>query len=160
MTQPAATLAELLAEQAELIFPRFAEAEAWALGNAIVALASANAMPVVINIRTPDRTLFHAAMPGSGPLNDHWARRKGNTALMFQEPSMLVTTRLRDKGNGPVEQGLARHGLAESDYAASGGAVPVVVAGVGVVAVATVSGLPELQDHRLVVQAMRALLAG
>jgi uncharacterized protein (UPF0303 family) len=154
MTRPTVTLAELLAEQAELIFPRFAEAEAWALGCAIVALASANALPVVINIRTPDRTLFHAAMSGSAPLNDLWARRKSNTALMFQEPSMLVTTRLRDKGDG-----LAKHGLTETDYAASGGAVPIVVAGVGVVAVATVSGLPELHDHQLVVQAIRAMLA-
>lgn len=149
------TLAELLAEQANLIFPRFAEAEAWALGTAIVTLATANALPVVINIRTPDRTLFHAAMPGSAPLNDLWARRKSNTALMFQEPSMLVTTRLRDKG-----ETLARHGLSETDYVASGGAVPIVVAAVGVVAVATVSGLPELHDHQLVVQAILAMLAG
>jgi uncharacterized protein (UPF0303 family) len=93
-------------------------------------------------------------MSGSAPRNDLWARRKSNTALMFQEPSMLVTTRLRDKGDG-----LAKHGLTETDYAASGGAVPIVVAGVGVVAVATVSGLPELQDHQLVVQAIRAMLA-
>ncbi len=149
------TLAELLAEQADLIFPRFGEAEAWALGSAIVALASANALPVVINIRSPNRTLFHAAMPGAAPLNDLWARRKSNLALMFQEPSMLVTTRLRDKGDT-----LAKHGLAESDHAASGGAVPIVVAGVGVVAVATVSGLPELHDHQLVVRAIRAMLAG
>lgn len=155
MTQHAETLAELEAEQADLIFPRFAEAEAWALGSAIVALAGAAASPVVINIRTPDRTLFHAALPGSSPLNDLWARRKSNTALMFQLPSMLVTIRQHIKGGT-----LAVHGLAEADFAASGGAVPIVVAGVGVVAVATVSGLPELQDHRLVVAAMRGLLAG
>ncbi len=149
------TLTDLLAEYADLTFPRFAEDEAWALGSALVALASANALPVVIDIRTANRTLFHVAMPGSGPLNDVWARRKSNTALMFQEPSMLVTTRMRN-----TQDILARHGLDETDFAASGGAVPIVVANVGVVAVATVSGLPELMDHQLVVQAIRAVLAG
>ena len=149
------TLTDLLAEYADLTFPRFAEAEAWALGSALVALASANALPVVIDIRTANRTLFHVAMLGSGPLNDVWARRKSNTALMFQEPSMLVTTRMRN-----TQDILARHGLDETDFAASGGAVPIVVANVGVVAVATVSGLPELMDHQLVVQAIRAVLAG
>ena len=53
------TLTELLAEKAELIFPRFAEAEAWALGSALVARASAGALPVVINIRTANRTANH-----------------------------------------------------------------------------------------------------
>ena len=149
------TLTDLLAEYADLTFPRFAEDEAWALGSALVALASANALPVVIDIRTANRTLFHVAMLGSGPLNDVWARRKSNTALMFQEPSMLVTTRMRN-----TQDILARHGLDETDFAASGGAVPIVVANVGVVAVATVSGLPELMDHQLVVQAIRAVLAG
>jgi uncharacterized protein (UPF0303 family) len=148
------TIAEMLAEQAELIFPRFAEAEALALGTTLVTLASEAAMPLVINIRSAERTLFHAALPGSAPLNELWARRKSNTALVFGSASMLVTVRLREKG-----ESLAKHGLAEADYAASGGAVPIVVAGVGMVAVATVSGLPELQDHQLVVRAIRALLA-
>lgn len=149
------TLTELMAEQADLIFPRFAESEAWALGNILVGLASAGAMPVVINIRTANRTLFHAALPGSAGLNDLWARRKSNTALLFQEPSMLVTTRLRDRG-----ETLDKHGLDTADHADSGGAVPIVVAGVGVVGVATVSGLPQLDDHKLVVRGIRALLAG
>lgn len=149
------TLSELLAEQADLVFPRFAEAEALALGRILVDLASAGALPVVINIRTAARTLFHAALPGSAGLNDLWARRKSNTALLFQEPSMTVTTRLRDKG-----ESLDKHGLDAADYADSGGAVPIVVAGVGVVAVATVSGLPQLEDHKLVVRGIRALLAG
>lgn len=154
MTQPAATLAELLAEQAELILPHFAEAEALALGNRLVDLASAATAPVVINIRTATRTLFHAALPGSAAVNDLWALRKSNTALLFQAASLLVGTRHREAG-----EVLSRHGLDPALYADAGGAVPIVVAGVGMVAVATVSGLPQLEDHRLVVRGIRALLA-
>jgi len=145
--------AALEAEYASLQFPRFAEAEALALGQKLVELAKA--APVVINIRSADRVLFHAALPGSAPLNDLWALRKSNTALLFQLPSFLVGQRHRANGGS-----LAGNGLAETAYADHGGAVPIWVTGVGVVACATVSGLPEAEDHALVVAAIQAVLAG
>lgn len=146
--------ATLAAEAATLTLPRFAEAEAWRLGSMMVERARAEAMPVVIDIRTADRTLFHAALPGSAPLNDLWARRKSATALVFHEPSFLVGTRNREKGGS-----LAGNGLDPMTHADHGGAVPVRVAGAGVVAVATVSGLPQAEDHAMVVAALRALQA-
>lgn len=148
------TLSELQAEADDLILPQFSETEALVLGGILAEMASTGGMPVVINIRSANRTLFHAALPGSAPLNDLWARRKSATALMFHESSLMVGTRHRDKG-----ETLAKHGLSEADYADHGGAVPVVVAGVGMVAVATVSGLPQLDDHRLVIEGLRRLAA-
>lgn len=144
----------LAAEAATLTLPRFAEAEAWRLGSILVARGLAEKLPIVIDIRTPDRTLFHAALPGSAPLNDLWARRKSATALVFQESSFLVGTRNREKG-----ETLAKHGLDPATHADHGGAVPLRVAGAGVVAVATVSGLPQAEDHAMVVAAIRALRA-
>jgi len=44
--------------------------------------------------------------------------------------------------------------------AAHGGAFPVIVRDVGVVGAVTVSGLPQEEDHRLVVQVLRKFLAG
>lgn len=148
-------IAALEAEFATLELPRFDEASALRLGQILVDLAQADRLPVVIDIRTADRVLFHAGLPGSAPLNDRWAQRKSNTALMFQLPSLLVAARNRAKN-----EALDRHGLSGADYADSGGAVPIRVAGVGVVAVATVSGLPQVEDHKLVVRAIKALLAG
>ncbi len=139
--------ADLEAEAATLVLPDFDETTALRLGRILTDLAMAEALPVVIDIRTPDRTLFHAGLPGSAPLNDLWARRKSNTALRFHEASLLVGTKHREKG-----ETLAKHGLDLADYADHGGAVPIRVAGVGVVAVATVSGLPQVEDHRLVVR--------
>lgn len=136
-----------------LIFAEFTEATAFDLGLALVRLAKAGGHPVVIDIRTADRTLFHAAMPGAVPQNNLWARRKSNTALLFQEASLLVGARKRAKG-----ETLAVDGLDPKDYADHGGAVPIRVRGAGVVAVATVSGLPQLEDHRLVVRAISELL--
>jgi uncharacterized protein (UPF0303 family) len=45
-------------------------------------------------------------------------------------------------------------GLDPADYAAHGGAFPVRIRNVGVVAVVTVSGLPQAEDHALVVTAL------
>lgn len=149
------TIEELEAEAAGLVLPAFDETSALRLGGILVDFALAESLAVVIDIRTADRTLFHAALPGAAPLNDLWALRKSNTALMFQFSSLLVGLRNRAKG-----QTLERDGLSPADHADHGGAVPIRVNGVGVVAVATVSGLPQVEDHKLVVRGIRALLAG
>lgn len=145
---------DLEAEYAGLILSGFDELAALRLGQILVDMALAKDLPLVIDIRTADRTLFHVGLPGSAPLNDLWAHRKSNSALLFQLPSLLIGRR-----NLAKNEALARHGLSTEDYAEAGGAVPIRVAGVGVVAVATVSGLPQVEDHGLVVQALRALIA-
>lgn len=143
----------LEAEAQRLVLAAFTEETALSLGLTLVELARAAALPVVINIRTADRTLFHAALPGAAPNNDNWARRKSNVALLFHLPSLLVGAQMQASGGS-----LADHGLSLQDYADHGGAVPIRVQGVGVVAVATVSGLPSVEDHRLVVRALETLL--
>ena len=149
------TIAALTAEAAGLILPRFTDDIALHLGQILVDFARADALPIVINIRTSGRTLFHAALPGSASLNDNWARRKSNTALMFCKSSLLVGLEHKEKVIS-----LAAHGLSEVDFADHGGAVPICVQGVGMVAVATVSGLPSRDDHDLVVRGIEALLQG
>jgi uncharacterized protein (UPF0303 family) len=145
--------ATLRAEAAELVLDMFDATAACRLGEILLQIARVENLPVVINIRTPGRTLFHAALPGSAALNDNWARRKSNTALMFGESSFLVGARHREQG-----ESLAKHGLDPADYADHGGAVPIVTAS-GLIAVATVSGLPQAEDHALVVRALRQLRA-
>lgn len=147
--------ARLAAEAEDLVLPAFDEAAALRLGRILCDIGLAEGLPIVIDIRSAGRTFFHATLPGSAPLNAVWARRKSATALVFGEASFLVGARMREKG-----ETLARHGLSEADHAIHGGAVPIRVAGVGLVAVATVSGLPQAEDHALVVRALRQLAAG
>ena len=144
-------VASLVAEASSLTLPRFDEALALRLGIILVGLAEG--VPAVINIRNVHRTFFHAALPGSVAMNDNWARRKSNTALMTGRASLIVGRMNAEKGRS-----LATDGLSEADYADHGGAVPIYVAGVGMVAVATVSGLPQVEDHQLVVRGILALL--
>jgi len=51
-------------------------------------------------------------------------------------------------------------GLDRPAYAAHGGGYPLAVGGTGVVGVALVSGLPQEQDHALIVEVLEAYLAG
>ena len=142
-------------QESQLVFKSFDELVAFEVGRRLVDLALSEKAPVVIDIRTNDRTLFHLAMPGAAPINDRWARRKSNTALHFHLASLHVGRNMAAKG-----ETLAMHGLTETDFAIHGGAVPVCVAGAGLVACATVSGLPQLEDHRLVIRALETLLPG
>ena len=44
-------------------------------------------------------------------------------------------------------------------YAAHGGAFPILLRGTGCIGTVAVSGLPQLEDHRLVVEVLEAVLA-
>lgn len=146
-------VATLDAEAARLVLAEFTEETALRLGLTLVNMAKLDKLPVVIDIRTADRTLFHAAMPGAAPLNDRWAQRKSNTALHFHHASLRVGRQMAEKGDS-----LATNGLSEAEFAIHGGAVPIRVKGAGVVAVATVSGLPQVEDHQLVIRALETLM--
>jgi uncharacterized protein (UPF0303 family) len=49
--------------------------------------------------------------------------------------------------------------LSSSDYAAHGGAFPLIIRNVGVVGTISVSGLPQQEDHELVVTTLKRFLA-
>jgi uncharacterized protein (UPF0303 family) len=49
-------------------------------------------------------------------------------------------------------------GVEPKDFAIAGGGFPINVEGVGVIGAATASGLPEREDHNLVVAAICAVL--
>ncbi|OSP56766.1 heme-degrading domain-containing protein [Pseudoruegeria sp. SK021] len=140
-------LARLIAQETQLRFPDFTEADAWQIGVALTSAAQAASAPVVINIRTPDRVLFHAALPGASPDNDHWARRKSNTVLRLHKSSMQVGESLRRKGGslGP------ERGIDPMDFADHGGSFPIRLTGGLMVGAITVSGLTSAEDHDLIV---------
>lgn len=144
----------ITAQEKALVFSAFDENIAFAVGGLLVETARRDAAPVVINIRTPDRVLFHAALPGSTPDNDHWARRKSNVTLRYHKASMRVGESFRLKGQvvGPDL------GLDPLDFASHGGSFPVRVKGAGVVAAITVSGLASIDDHRMIVAVLEAFL--
>ena len=147
-------MAELAAQEEELRWVHFTEDDAWELGSALVAVARQRRLPVAVDVSRGDQQLFHAALAGSSPDNDAWLARKTRTVRRFAKSSLHVGQLCRDAGRTLTEQFL----LPEGEYAAHGGAFPVTVTGVGVIGVVAVSGLPQLEDHALVVEVLRAQL--
>ncbi|GAB2571971.1 UPF0303 protein [Paractinoplanes abujensis] len=145
-------IAELEAQEAELELTRFDNADAWRLGSLLVELAGQRSLPVAIDIRRGAQQLFHAALAGSVADNDRWIERKVRVVERYGASSFLVGRRLAAKGQ-QLDAGM---GVDPADYAAHGGAFPVRIRDVGVVGVVTVSGLPQAEDHALVVEALRA----
>lgn len=148
-----ARLAVLEKQHRELRVKRFCRKDAWVLGSYLAERALAESHPVVVDIRTAAGILFHASLPGATPDNDDWAARKAATALRFETATALLEARIEAGGRDMYEPGW----LDPVTYAVAGGAVPIHVTGVGVVAVVTMSGLPSAQDHDTVVDGILEL---
>jgi uncharacterized protein (UPF0303 family) len=154
MSESWPSVADLAAEEAELQFSSFTNDDAWELGTALAELARRQGAPVAIDISRNHHQLFHVALPGATPDNDTWIERKARVVDRFGHSSLYVRQASIERGTTFEEQ----FGLDPQRYAAHGGAVPVVVRSVGPIGVVVVSGLPQLDDHRMVVTALRAHL--
>ncbi|ALN71254.1 heme-degrading domain-containing protein [Aureimonas sp. AU20] len=150
------TLDELRQEEDSLHLSHFDYATAWELGSSLRAKAVEAGLPVGIEVFHGSAPVFLSLLPGSTPDNVDWLRRKRAVALRFHHSSLYMRRLCEAKG---VEFAMRYH-LPASDFVASGGAVPITVRGSGVVGVVTVSGLPDTEDHAMVVAALRALNEG
>lgn len=141
-------------QEAALVFTAFDEAVAFKIGSAIRDRALAENMPIIVDIRTFDRPLFYAAMPGSNASNPDWARRKINVVKRYLRSTyrMVLEQQRPDRSFKPGE------GLDVADYVLAGGGFPITVKGAGVIGAITVSGLPERDDHGVVVDAICSYL--
>jgi uncharacterized protein (UPF0303 family) len=152
MTESPYSLADLAAEEEQLQFTRFTNDDAWELGSALVAAGRAEGLPIAVEISRNHHRLFHAALTGTAPDNTSWIERKTRVVNRFGHSSLYVRQASLEKGT-TFE---AEFGLDPALYAAHGGAFPLLVRSVGPVGVVVVSGLPQVEDHRMVVAALRA----
>ncbi len=145
----------ILAEETSLVFGRFTFDDAWSLGTRLAALAAERDLPVAVDIRAYGRVLFHINRDGASGDNDAWVERKIALVERFGHSSWYYSRLLAWSGQTMEDMFL----IPESDFAPHGGCLPVRLTGGGPVGTITVSGLPQEQDHALVVEAVRAHLA-
>jgi uncharacterized protein (UPF0303 family) len=144
-------LQRLQDEEDRLVLDRFSRTDAWRLGQSITELALEQRHPVVIDIRRPDLILFRSALDGCTPDQQVWAERKAAVVLRMEQSSALVAARLARVDTAAI-------GWLDHRYALTGGAIPIRVRGVGVVAALAVSGLSSDDDHALAVRGVEALM--
>jgi uncharacterized protein (UPF0303 family) len=140
-------------QQRRLRMSAFDENAAWRLGSDLRQRAMDIDAAVTIEVRLGGSTVFLHAMQGTSPANADWARRKRNVVEMLHRPSYAVGLEAERDGRSVLDE----MGLADRDVACHGGSFPINVDGVGCVGVVTVSGLPQRQDHELVVDALADL---
>lgn len=147
-------IAEREREEQEIVFAAFTNADALELGLQIVDAAKKRGVAVTVDIERSGQKLFHCAMDGTSPDNDQWIRRKNNVVMRTFKSSFHVGQILKRDGT-PIEE---RYFLDPMEYSAHGGSFPLRISGVGVIGTIAVSGLPQEEDHRLVVTSIRDFL--
>lgn len=155
MENYAELLDTLTQQEQELQFTAFSSDTALTLGLKLIELAKAGDKRITINIAVNGKVLFHHAMQGASADQADWIRRKNNVVARFGRCSFYVG--IDHKHRGVVFEDIKY--LDPRDHAANGGAFPITLKGTGIIGTATVSGLRQAEDHALVVEALRAVLA-
>jgi uncharacterized protein (UPF0303 family) len=103
-----------------------------------------------VQVRIGEQIIFHSALTGSSSENDWWINRKYRVVEKFKHSSMYVRVSFEEKNQSFEEDS----GLDNELYAAHGGGFPITVSGIGMVGVALVSGLPQVEDHKMIIQGL------
>lgn len=143
-------LAVLARQEALLQLSVFSADEAWQLGSFLRASLLRRGAGGTVEIERAGQLLFACATSGATPGQAHWIRRKRNTVHHFARSTYAVGRKLERDGTSL----LAGHGLLEADFIAHGGGFPLVLTGSGMVGSVVLSGLPQRDDHNLVIEAL------
>jgi uncharacterized protein (UPF0303 family) len=147
-------LEKIALQEKRLRFKHFDAEVAWAVGTALKAAAEKLDAAVVIDIQLHGFPLFSYAMPGTTPDNWEWIRRKRNVVMRYHRSSYAIGLK-HERAKTTLHDTTA---LDLRDYSTHGGCFPVFVAGTGCVGTITVSGLPQREDHALVVSVLQDYL--
>jgi uncharacterized protein (UPF0303 family) len=150
----AADLGRIALQESRLRFDAFDAETAWTLALTLREAGVAREVPIVAVVETWAMQLAAFALPGATADNFDWARRKINIVRRLQRSSYAVGLQLAERGKTLADLGA----LPERDYATHGGAFPIFVRGAGCIGAVAVSGLPQREDHEMVVAALARVL--
>ncbi|MGI4827103.1 MAG: heme-degrading domain-containing protein [Janthinobacterium lividum] len=145
----------ILEEQEQrLRFATFDANSAWALGSRLREAAMERKAGCSVEIELAGHVLFACVTTGATAGQANWIRRKRNTVHHFARSTYAVGRKLERDG-GTL---MSRHALSEIDYAAHGGGFPLWLNGTGPVGSVVFSGLPQRDDHNIVVEVLTTFL--
>jgi uncharacterized protein (UPF0303 family) len=144
------TLEDLLEQEERLVLSSLDQNAAVDLGLLLLRTATERDLPVTIEVRFGGRVVFRAARNGTDEENDMYVAGKARLVERFGHSSLYERLRHELAGTTFAEA----TSLEFPEYAPHGGGFPLSVAGRGPVGVAIVSGLPQLDDHALVVECL------
>ena len=149
------TSAGLAREAEALVLPSLTQAQAIEIGAIGFAKASERSLPIIVEARLGDWTVFKVALPGSNVDNDSWVARKARVVMATGKSTMFERVSAEERG----VDWYAETGLSEELHAIHGGGLALNVAGSGLTGILLISGLPQVQDHLLGVEIITEYLA-
>ncbi|MGF1681400.1 heme-degrading domain-containing protein [Photobacterium minamisatsumaniensis] len=148
-------LTHLLAQETELQFAYFNNEAAWKLGYAIKQATEKISASVAIEIYAFEQVLFSYAMPETNKDHQDWVRRKRQSVLRYGHSSYYLGQYNASK----LREFESQVHIDVREYCAHGGSFPIRIKGSGLVGAITVSGLPQVDDHILVINTLREYFA-
>lgn len=147
-------LTTLLKEEEELQLKGFSNRTAWEIGCMAAEMAYGEKLPIAINIDRYGQTLFQSALPGTSLDNDEWIVGKKRVVYHFQHSSFYMSRSFIESGKNLKNESF----LDPATYRLKGGAFPLMVKDCGIIAVLTISGLKDHEDHDFAVAVLKKFL--
>lgn len=154
MAEYTAILESCVLEEERFQFFSFSREDALKLGLSLVEKAGRFRQGVAVAIEVNGLRVFQYVAEGAAKHNVDWLQRKVNTVNQFGKSSLHVWAEFADKGLTMEEERLPH-----MEFALCGGGFPLNVRGVGPVGVIAVSGLPHMDDHQVIVDALNEWFA-
>lgn len=145
---------DLLRQEEDLTLPRLDLEIAQEIGALATKICLERKLGIAISIRFGKWEVFKAALPGAKPENDGWIQRKANVVNLTQHSTMYE--RVKSEEDGSDWHSL--HGVVDETHAIHGGGFPLYVKDKGFKGVLLISGLPQVDDHKLAVEILQIFL--
>ena len=149
------TSSQLLIEEHILTVPFLDIADSLEIGEIAKLLGVARNLPIAIEVRVGDWTVYHVSLPGSKPENDWWMARKARVVMLKHHSTLYERVSAQERGIDWHRE----NDLLDETHAIHGGGLPLITKDDGFVGVLLISGLPQAEDHLLGVEVLTEFLA-
>ena len=149
------TSSGLLQEELLLTLPALDVADAMEIGEIAKSFGTQRGLPIAVEVRIGDWTIYHASLPGSTSENQWWIDRKARTVMLKHHSTMYERVSAEERGVDWHKE----NNLPDETHAIHGGGLPLITKSEGFVGVLLISGLPQVEDHLLGVEVLTEFLA-
>jgi uncharacterized protein (UPF0303 family) len=149
------TSSGLLQEELLLTLPALDVAGAVEIGEIAKSFGVMRGLPIAVEVRLGDWTIYHASLPGSTAENQWWIDRKARVVLLKHHSTIYERVSAEERGVDWHK----KNNLLDETHAIHGGGLPLITKSEGFVGVLLISGLPQVEDHLLGVEVLTEFLA-
>ena len=128
---------------------------ALSIGDIAKSIGFSRNLPIAIEVRIGDWTVYHASLPGSSPENDSWIARKARVVNLKNHSTLYERVRAEELSI----DWFTENNLSEKEYAIHGGGLPLISKEQGFVGSLIISGLPQIDDHLFGIEVLMEYLA-